>query len=154
MHLLPTLISIGIAQLAGIVGSVFTASSVREWYPTMVKPDWNPPSWLFGPVWITLYTLMGIAAAMIWRQRELPEAKLALWVYGIQLVLNALWSILFFGLKNPALAFAEILILLTLIIVTAVLFYKINHTAGLLMLPYIAWVAFASFLNYTLWQLN
>lgn len=106
------------------------------------------------PVWITLYTLMGIAAYLVWQQRSLPEARLALWVYGIHLVFNALWSILFFGLKNPALAFGEILILLALIVVTTALFWRIHPAAGLLLIPYLAWVSFATYLNYTIWRLN
>lgn len=154
MHFIPTVISILIAEAAGILGSVFTASSVKGWYLTLTKPAWNPPSWVFGPVWITLYALMGIAAGLVWNQRDVPGAKLALFIYGMQLVLNALWSVLFFGLKNPGLAFVEIIVLLISIVVTTVLFFKINPLAGALMLPYIAWVAFASYLNFTLWQLN
>lgn len=154
MKFIPVIVSIAIAQAAGIIGSVFTASSVRTWFETLAKPAWNPPSWLFGPVWITLYTLMGIAAYLVLQQRDVPGAKMALWVYGVHLVFNALWSILFFGLKNPGLAFAEIIVLLILIVVTTVLFWKINPAAGALMIPYIAWVSFATFLNYTIWQLN
>jgi tryptophan-rich sensory protein len=154
MKFITTIISILIAEGAGIIGSVFTAGSVKSWYLTLAKPSWNPPSWVFGPVWTTLYALMGIAAALVWKQRDLPQAKLALWVYGIQLALNMLWSILFFGLKNPGLAFAEIIILLIFILITTVLFWQINPWAGALMIPYIAWVSFASYLNYTIWQLN
>lgn len=154
MKIVTAIISIIIAQTAGIIGSVFTASSVRTWFNTLAKPVWNPPSWLFGPVWITLYTLMGFAAYLVWQQKNVPGAKLAIWFYGVQLVFNALWSILFFGLKNPGLAFAEIIILLLLILATTVLFWKINPWAGALMIPYIVWVSFATFLNYTIWQLN
>lgn len=154
MNIFHVLISIGIAQSAGIVGSLFTAGSVQTWYLTITKPAWNPPGWIFGPAWITLYTLMGIAAYLLWQQRSLPEAKIALWVYGIHLIFNALWSILFFGLKNPALAFAEIVVLLLLITATIVLFWRIHPLAGALLLPYLAWVSFATYLNYTIWQLN
>ncbi len=154
MQFLYAFVSIVIAQTAGLVGSLFTVESVSTWYTTISKPEWNPPSWIFGPVWITLYTLMGIAAYMVWQQREVPNAKLALWIYGVHLVFNALWSILFFGLKNPGLAFAEIIVLLVLIVITTLLFWKINPLAGGLMIPYIVWVSFAAFLNYTIWQLN
>ncbi|MDD5026120.1 MAG: tryptophan-rich sensory protein [Candidatus Peribacteraceae bacterium] len=154
MSLIITICSILIAEAAGILGSVFTYSGVKSWYPTLMKPTWNPPSWIFGPVWTTLYALMGIAASLVWNLRDRPGAKLALWVYGTQLALNAIWSILFFGLKNPGLAFAEIIPLLALIILTTVLFWRINAWAGILLLPYVAWVSFATYLNYTLWQLN
>jgi translocator protein len=154
MKILPAIISILIAQTAGIIGSVFTASSVQTWFETITKPAWNPPGWLFGPVWITLYTLMGIAAYLVWQQKDAPGTKIALWIYSVHLVFNALWSILFFGLKNPGLAFAEIIVLLFLILLTTILFWKINPIAGWLMVPYITWVLFASVLNYTIWQLN
>lgn len=154
MKIISIIISIIIAQAAGLIGSVFTASSVQTWYVNLVKPTWTPPSWLFGPVWITLYVFMGIAAYLIWQSRKMPGAKLALYVYGIQLCLNALWSIIFFGLKNPGFAFVEIIILLIFIIITAALFWRINKIAGVLFLPYIVWVSFAAFLNYAIWRLN
>lgn len=154
MKIVPPIISILIAQSVGVIGSFFTASSVRTWFETLVKPAWNPPSWIFGPVWIMLYTLMGIAAYLVWRKKDAPRARLALSFYGIQLIFNALWSILFFGLKNPGLAFVEIIVLLVLIIITTVQFWKINKWAGIIMIPYLAWVSFATFLNYTIWQLN
>jgi len=133
---------------------VFTVSSVKGWYTTLVKPAWNPPSWLFAPVWTILYTLMGIASYLIWRKSNMPGAKTAFAFYGAQLVLNALWSILFFGLKQPGWAFAEIIVLLIFIIITTILFWRIRPLAGALMIPYITWVSFASFLNFTLWRLN
>jgi translocator protein len=154
MKILKVILSIAVVQLTGIIGSVFTTSSIDTWFTTIVKPEWNPPSWVFGPVWIALYTLMGIASFLVWQKKELSNVKIALSVYGVQLVLNALWSILFFGLKNPGLAFAEIIVLLIFIIITTILFWRINTVAGILMLPYIAWVTFATFLNYTIWQLN
>lgn len=154
MKIISLVISILIAQTAGLIGSFSTASSVRTWYVELSKPSWNPPSWLFGPVWITLYAMMGIAAHLIWQQRSIPGAKLALWIYVIQLALNALWSILFFGMKNPGLALIEIIILLVFILLTTFLFWKISPWAGILMLPYIGWVSFATFLNYTIFKLN
>jgi translocator protein len=154
MKIIPIIVSILIAQGVGVIGSVFTVSSVNIWFETLVKPLWNPPSWVFGPVWITLYTLMGISAYLVWKQKNIAGAKTALKVYGVHLLFNALWSILFFGLKNPGLAFAEIIILLILILITTILFWKINRWAGILMTPYIVWVLFATFLNYAIWTLN
>lgn len=154
MKIITVIISILIAQAAGIIGSVFTAPNIEGWYAALAKPSWNPPNWVFGPVWITLYALMGIAAYLIWRQKNAPGAKMALWAYGTQLALNALWSMLFFGLKNPGLAFFEIIVLLVSILIATKLFWKISPQAGALMIPYIAWVSFAAYLNFTIWQLN
>lgn len=154
MRVFPIIVSILIAQAAGIIGAAFTTASVATWYTEIAKPTWNPPNWIFGPVWISLYTLMGIAAFLVWRKKDTSGAKFALCIYGIQLALNALWSILFFGLKNPGLAFVEIIILFIFIIITTILFWRINPSAGILMIPYIAWVFFAGFLNYTIWLLN
>lgn len=149
------LVSIVIAQLAGIVGSFFTANSVKSWYLTINKPSWNPPSFVFGPVWISLYTLMGVASYLIWQKRGVNQnVKAALVVYGVHLVLNALWSILFFGLRNPGIAFLEIIGLLFFIVLTMVMFYKIRPITLWLLLPYLTWVSFASFLNFTIWRLN
>ena len=148
------ILSIVLAQTAGMIGAFFTVSSVGSWYLTITKPSWNPPSWIFGPVWTTLYLLMGIAAFLIWKNRSKLYAKTALIFYGIQLALNSLWSILFFGMQNPALAFAEILVLLTMIVMTTLYFRKVNKASFYLMLPYIAWVSFAAILNFTIWQLN
>lgn len=153
-NILPLVLSILIAQTAGIIGSFFTVSSVGSWYKTLAKPSWNPPSWVFGPVWITLYTLMGLAAFFIWKNRKHPYAKKALLFYGIQLVLNAWWSILFFGLKNPGIALIDIIILLVMMIITTLYFWKVERKAAWMMLPYIAWVGFATVLNFTLWQMN
>jgi len=147
-------LSIILAQLAGVIGSLFTAASVRDWYDVLILPSFAPPSWVFGPVWIILYTSMGIAAYLIWIQKKNHESRRALSVYGIHLVLNTLWSILFFGLRSPGLAFVEILILLGFIMYTTILFWKIDTRAGWLMVPYIAWVSFASVLNGAIYFLN
>lgn len=154
MNYLAAIVSILIAEGAGLIGSLFTSKSISSWYPAINKPSWNPPNWIFGPVWITLYALMGWAAFLIWEQKNAPEAETALWLYGIQLVLNILWSVLFFGLKNPGLAFGEIILLLLFIALTTFLFWRLNPLAGALMFPYLAWVIFASCLNYAIWQLN
>jgi tryptophan-rich sensory protein len=144
-----------VCQLAGIIGSVFTASSVSTWYTALQKPSLNPPSWVFGPVWTTLFVLMGIAAYLIYENGfKKKNVRIALSVFAVQLVLNTLWSILFFGLQNPGLALVEIAFLWLSILSCIVLFYKINKTAAYLLIPYIVWVSFASYLNYTLWILN
>jgi benzodiazapine receptor len=155
MTFVKAIISIVIAQSAGLLGTLFTRTGISSWYSFVNKPSFNPPSWIFGPVWTILYTLMGISSFLIWQVRDTnPLANKALIVYGVHLVFNTLWTILFFGLKNPALAFFEIIFLWLLIILTIVLFYQINKTAGLLLIPYLLWVSFAAVLNYSIWRLN
>ncbi|MFH1587045.1 MAG: TspO/MBR family protein [Candidatus Diapherotrites archaeon] len=144
-----------VSQAAGIIGSVFTFSSIPTWYAILDKPFFSPPNWVFGPVWIILYTLIGISAYLIWKKGlEKSEVKIALGFFGLQLVLNAFWSIIFFGLKMPLVAFIEIIILLALIIITILKFHKISKKAALLMVPYALWVGFASILNLSIWLLN
>jgi translocator protein len=145
------------ATFAGFVAVTFIAPALGawampgEWYASLRKPSWNPPSWLFGPVWTVLYISMATAAWMVWRR---VGSRRALDLYAVQLALNAAWTPIFFGLKMPALAFAEILFLLAAVIATALAFGKAHRVAGLLFVPYVAWVAFATFLNFTLWRLN
>lgn len=144
-----------ICQFAGIIGSLFTFSAIPTWYATLNKPFISPPNWVFGPVWTTLYTLMGISAYLIWQKGiQKKQVKDALRTFGEQLVLNALWSILFFGLKNPLLAFVEILFLWILIVATMVKFYRLNKWAAYLLIPYLLWVSFASILNGAIVVLN
>ena len=141
---LKLVVSILVCQLAGVIGGLFTASSVGTWYTTLTKPSFNPPNWLFSPVWITLYFLMGVALFLVWRQGIQTEGvKIALIVFGLQLALNTLWSLLFFGLKMPLLAFIEIVILWCLILITLLKFLKISRLAGFLLVPYLLWVSFA-----------
>lgn len=125
-----------------------------EWYAALNKPAWNPPAWLFGPVWTALYTMMAVAAWLVWRRGGWSAQRGPLGLYLVQLGLNAAWSPLFFGLKMPGVAFAEILLLLAAIVITALAFRRVSHAAAWLFVPYILWVAFASFLNFTLWRLN
>lgn len=149
------IISIGVSQLAGIIGSFFSIASIPTWYVTLIKPALNPPNWIFGPVWITLYTLMGIAAFLVWEKGlEQTGVKKALYVFVFQLILNSAWSIIFFGLQNPALALVNIILLWLSIIWTMWLFAKISKPAMWLLLPYLLWVSFATYLNYSLWILN
>ncbi len=146
--------AIVICQGAGILGAVFT-SSESIWYTTLNKPVLNPPGWLFGPVWITLYTLMGISAFLVYTQGiEKKFVKKALIVFTLQLILNATWSLVFFGLQNPLLALINIVCLLGSIVWTIKLFLPISRASALLLIPYIVWVCFATYLNFSIWVLN
>ena len=148
-------IAIIVSQLAGIIGSVFTSSSVDGWYSQITKPVFNPPSWVFGPVWTTLYVLMGIAAFLIWKRGwDRKDVKVALSIFAGQLVLNTFWSIIFFRLESPGGAFIEIIFLWLAIVATIVAFAKISKPAAWLLVPYIAWVSFAAYLNYSIYVLN
>ncbi len=148
-------VSIIICELAGGIGSLFTASAVQGWYTTLVKPALNPPSWVFGPVWTTLYALMGIAAFLVWNKGLMRrDVRKALSIFIFQLVLNATWSIVFFGLQSPGWALVNICVMALAIIWTMVSFYKISKPAMWLLVPYLLWVCFASYLNYSIWILN
>lgn len=148
-------IAIGICELAGIIGSVFTASAIPSWYVILERPAFAPPNWVFGPVWTTLYAMMGVSLYLVWQQLSQGKpAKKALYVFGVQLLLNTAWSIIFFGLQSPGAAFVEIIFLWLSIALTILLFWQFSKTAALLLVPYIAWVSFAAFLNYTIWMLN
>ena len=146
------IICLAVGYLSGMV----TRASITTWYPTLVKPSFNPPNWIFAPVWTSLYVMMGVAAGLIWNQittQKLAVTK-ALQFFTIQLVLNALWSYLFFGLHNLMLATIEVVLLWLMIFETYSQFAKINKTASYLMLPYLAWVSFASVLTASIWWLN
>lgn len=125
-----------------------------EWYESINKPQWNPPAWIFGPVWTLLYAMMGTAAWIVWKNAGFGGAKIALTLFFTQLFLNGLWSQIFFGQQEIGWALAEIIALWAAIIVTTVYFFRQNKTAGWLMVPYILWVTFAGWLNYTIWILN
>lgn len=147
--------SIIICQLAGIIGSIFTAPSIPNWYANINKPSFRPPNWVFAPVWTTLYLLMGIALFLILRKGLNEKGiKMAIAVFALQLVLNSLWSFLFFGLKSPFAAFIEIIFLWAAILMSIILFFRISRVAGALLIPYILWVSFASVLNFAIWRLN
>lgn len=147
------LMSLAVCFFAGAVGSIFTADSLSSWYVLLQKPEWNPPNWLFGPVWTTLYILMGLALFLVAKTKS-PQANRAILLFLVHLVFNALWSFLFFGMKSPSFAFISILALLALIIACTRLFFRIHPIAGILLVPYLAWVSFAAVLNYHIWQLN
>jgi len=149
-------IALFICLMVGYSASVVTRPSVETWYPTIIKPSFNPPNWIFMPVWTLLYILMAVAAGLVWDQikEKNEEVKKALGFFLIQLTLNAIWSYIFFGLKNPMLALIEIALLWLMIYETYLKFTKINKTAGYLLIPYMAWVAFAGILNASIWWLN
>lgn len=146
----PFLFALLLPQIFGVIGAFITASSVNSWYVDLIKPDFNPPNWLFAPVWISLFFLMGVASYLVYQKGNNKALK----IYLVHLVFNSLWSILFFGMQSPVLAFIDILILLGLIIYLIKAFYFTNKIAGLLLLPYLLWVSFATVLNFTIWQLN
>ena len=139
------------AFAAGAVGAVASVDAA-SFYAQLTKPSWAPPAWVFGPVWSTLFVLMGVAAWLVWRSPG--SRRTALGLFGVQLVANALWSWLFFAWHRGALAMGEILVLLALIAATGVAFWRIRRVAGLLLLPYLLWVGFASVLTWTLWRSN
>lgn len=177
------IISVAVCELAGILGSVFTASSVSGWYATLIKPTLNPPAWIFGPVWTALYALMGVAFFLIWsfgpsqnkeehsnileNLRMLRWRKISVGLFIFQLALNIFWSLVFFGLHNPGASFVEIIFLWFAILATIIAFSKISplsssiwtteghgKLAAWLLVPYILWVSFAAYLNYAIWILN
>ena len=145
---------IGLCFVAAAIGSWFTAASVKSWYPTLMKPAGTPPAWVFGPVWLTLYVLMAAAAWLVWRQRPTANVTAALALFLVQLALNATWSFLFFGLRRPEMALLNILVLLAAIIATMATFAQFSRLGFWLMTPYVAWVSYATYLNFCVWRLN
>ncbi|MBK8575998.1 MAG: tryptophan-rich sensory protein [Elusimicrobia bacterium] len=142
---------LGITFIAAWVGSRFMPG---EWYASLAKPTWNPPNAIFGPVWSVLYVLMGVSAWLVWRRSGFAGAGLALSLFVVQLVLNALWSYLFFGRFRPDLAFLDIVALWSIIAIVTVLFWQNHRAAGAMMIPYLLWVSFASCLNFVIWRFN
>ncbi|MET0574197.1 MAG: TspO/MBR family protein [Pedobacter agri] len=149
------IVNIAITLGIGALGGWATEQSVKTWYPTLHKPSFNPPNWLFAPVWTTLYILIGIAAYLVWMKRDkIEHLPRTIAIYFIQLILNLAWSFIFFYLHEIGFALFEIIILLMIIIANAITFYKIDKWAGILFIPYILWVSFASFLTYNIFILN
>jgi tryptophan-rich sensory protein len=149
------IILIAVCLGIGYASSIVTQTGIETWYPTIEKPSFNPPNWLFGPVWTALYICIAVAGGIIWDKIDThPLAKKALLFFAIQLLLNSLWSFLFFGLKNPLIALIEIILLLLIIYETYLLSSKINKVAGYLFIPYLLLVSFAMFLNGSIWWLN
>lgn len=146
---------VAICELVGALSSIFTITAIPTWYAALVKPSFSPPNWLFGPVWTLLYALMGIAAFLVFKNGwPTWEAKIALGVFAVQLLFNAKWSFLFFGLHNPGLAMLDIMLLWFAILVTMFLFFRISRPAFWLLVPYVLWVSFAMCLNMAIWTLN
>lgn len=148
-------ISIVVCEGAGLIGSIFTASAIPIWYASLVKPYFTPPNWLFAPAWGTLYLLMAISAFIVWRTGlDKRQVRVALGIFVLQLVLNVLWSLAFFGLRSPLFGVIVILALWLAILLTIVRFFPISRAAGALLLPYIGWVTFAAILNISIRLLN
>ncbi|MEW6617341.1 MAG: TspO/MBR family protein [Patescibacteria group bacterium] len=149
------IVSLVLPLAAGFIGSFFTTPAINSWYATLIRPSFSPPNWIFGPVWTLLYILMGVSLFIVWKSdSDKNKKRVAMVVFFGHLVLNTLWSIIFFGLNNPFFAFIEIIILWLSILVTAFLFFRIKKIAGILFIPYLLWVSFASVLNFSIWQLN
>ena len=148
------IVSILVPLIFGFIGSIFTSSSVDTWYMSINKPSFNPPNWLFAPVWTLLFVLIGISFYLVWSKDFENNKSLALPIYGSNLILNLLWSLLFFGLKSPYLAFIEIIILWFVILGNIIVFYRTSKASGLMLIPYLLWVSFASVLNYYIYILN
>jgi benzodiazapine receptor len=153
-NLVKLLIAIAIPLVVGFTSGYFTITGVGSWYQTIQKPSWNPPNWIFGPVWTALYILIGIALFLVWKKTDSPGNKNAIIFFAAQLVLNFFWSFIFFDQHQIGWAFVEILVLWLLILLTIFAFAKHSKTAALLLVPYISWVSFAAILNYTIWEMN
>ncbi|HJW90296.1 MAG TPA: TspO/MBR family protein [Anaerolineales bacterium] len=155
----PNVIALPIAILiplaVGSIGGLITFEAIPTWYRELVRPAWNPPDWVFGPVWTALYIMMGLSTWLVWRMGwHVPRVRLALGMFALQLGLNFLWSVIFFGLKEIGLAFFDIIVLLVVIAITGLRFLSLEPLAGVLMFPYFMWVTFAAFLNAAIWWLN
>jgi len=154
-NILKLIISIVICQLAGVIGSFFTMDSIPTWYAALNKPDFNPPNWIFGPVWIFLYLLMGISLFLVWRENlKNDHVKSAFVIFMVQLILNTFWSIVFFGMQSITGGLIIILLLWLFIILTIIRFRKVSAIASMLLIPYLLWVTFAAVLNFYIYKLN
>ena len=154
IDILKLVASLILCQLAGLLGSLFTTPAIPTWYQTLNKPSFTPPNWIFGPVWISLFILMGISLFMVWRRQYHTQVKAALIFFSVQLSLNVLWSVAFFGLKLPLLGLIDIILLWIAILLTIQNFLRVSKIGGFLLLPYLIWVSFAALLNFFLWILN
>jgi benzodiazapine receptor len=152
---LQLVISIIACQLAGVIGGLFTGPAIPTWYATLRKPSFTPPGWVFGPVWVTLYVLMGVAAFLVWRKGfDNSQVRIALATFAVQLLLNALWSVVFFGQRSPTGGLVAIGLLWIAILLTIIAFARLSSVAALLLAPYILWVSFAAVLNGAIVRLN
>ena len=152
---LKLIIAIAIPLAVGATSGFFTITGVESWYQTINKPSWNPPGSVFGPVWTTLYVLMGVALFLVWKSSGSDTLKrTAITLFAVQLILNFFWSFIFFDQQQPGWAFVEIMTLWFFILLTIFSFTRVSKTAAWLLVPYISWVSFAAILNYTIWKLN
>jgi benzodiazapine receptor len=152
--LIALLISIAVCLGAGALGSVATTPAIPGWYAALAKPTWTPPNVVFGPVWTALYVMMAVAAWLVWRRAGQAPVALPLALFGLQLVANVAWSWLFFGARMPGLAFVEIVVLWCLILAATIACWRVSPWAGVLLLPYLAWVSYACALNFAIWRMN
>jgi tryptophan-rich sensory protein len=148
------LIALCLCYGAAALGGLFSVGGDGGWYADLAKPSWTPPSWLFGPVWTALYGMMAVAVWLVWMRRHDRPAAVPMTVFALQLVLNAAWTPLFFGLHRPGIAFADIVLLWLVLVATVWLFWGRRAIAGLLLVPYLLWVSFAAALNFAIWRLN
>ena len=154
-NIVKAIIAIALPLMVGATSGFFTVTGVESWYQTIQKPSWNPPNWIFGPVWTTLYIMMGVALFLVWKEDTSEELKkIAFTLFAIQLILNFFWSFIFFNPQQPGWALVEIIAMWVFILLTIFAFAQVNKTAAWLLVPYISWVSFATILNYTIWQLN
>lgn len=152
---LKLIIAIAIPIIVGGTSGFFTATGVESWYQTIARPTWNPPGWIFGPVWTTLYVMMGISLFLVWKEDTSVELKkIGIALFAIQLVLNFFWSFIFFNQHQIGWALVEIVAMWVFILLTIFAFAQVNKAAAWLLVPYISWVSFATILNFTIWQLN
>ncbi|HQX73978.1 MAG: tryptophan-rich sensory protein [Chitinophagaceae bacterium] len=152
---LKLIIAIAIPLIVGGTSGFFTATGVESWYQTIARPTWNPPGWIFGPVWTTLYVMMGISLFLVWKEDTSVELKkIAIALFTVQLVLNFFWSFIFFNQHQIGWALVEIIAMWVFILLTIFAFAQVNKAAAWLLVPYISWVSFATILNFTIWQLN
>ena len=155
MHkIIKLILSLAIPQLIGLLGSIFTIQSVNNWYTTLAKPVFQPPSWLFGPVWTILFILIGLSLYFYWQEKSKVNKSIGYIIFAIQMFFNLLWSVLFFDLRNPLFALIEIFILWILILINILLFYNVSKKSAYLLIPYLFWVSFASILNLAIFILN
>jgi tryptophan-rich sensory protein len=143
-----------LCAFVGFAGSRFSRDALADWYPVLRKPDLNPPNWLFAPIWTILYLVMGVAAWMIWRASPAPHVTSALIIFVVQLALNFFWSVVFFHWRRPDAAFIDLLLMWLAIVATIIAFAAVRPVAAVLLVPYLAWVTFAGYLNGGIWRLN
>ena len=149
------LVSVIICQLAGVIGSLATTPAIPVWYASLRKPAFTPPSWLFAPVWIILFFLMGCALFLVWRQGvRIAGVKPALMIFAVQLILNVLWSFAFFGLRSPLTGLVVMCVLWMMIVATIIAFFRVSTIAAVLLVPYILWVSYAAVLNAAIFAIN